>query len=284
MDISRYLKEIDNIQNSDLLCRCCGAKVAVLSNASESICNFCEAFVTYDHANVVHGSREIEKNLLGMQNAVADGKWEEGVQYADALAATKEPHFLFGASAFYRYFSDSIYNGIDYSLPGFMYSNSEKRSDESNKNKFNAMANISKSKEFLFKAIKIMNGTASQDPEIIFLHFMSEIKLKRNVLSKKLLNDIKGSKTPDQIKSYSEMVYGVATGDRQSEKYISDSISKGVANSIYYLSKYLASNKREIEASIILLTEFVKKTNMPMAYFDIISLKAVGNASYLEVY
>ncbi len=113
---------------------------------------------------------------------------------------------------------------------------------------------------------------------------MSEIKLKRNVLSKKLLNDIKGSKTPDQIKSYSEMVYGVATGDRQSEKYISDSISKGIANSIYYLSKYLASNKREIEASIILLTEFVKKTNMPMAYFDIISLKAVGNASYLEVY
>ena len=139
----------DSIFLSNLVCRCCGNKVYVLSDAQESICNFCEAFVSMKDKDVVHGNRSVENNLALMQKSASTGKWEAGVASADALAATKNPYFLYGAASFYRFFSDYTYNGVDYTLGGFMYSNAEKRSNKPQINKYNAMALISKSREFL---------------------------------------------------------------------------------------------------------------------------------------
>ena len=72
MRIAAYIKMEDSISLSGLVCRCCGNRVYVLSDVQESICNFCEAYVSQDSKNVVHGSSDAEKNLFGLQKRLDD--------------------------------------------------------------------------------------------------------------------------------------------------------------------------------------------------------------------
>lgn len=280
MNLTQYERQIDNISISDLLCRCCGARLYVLSNAKESICNFCESYVSSDDANVVHGNSDTEKNLLNMQRCTVEKRWSDGVAFADALVATRDPHFLFGAASFYQFFSDYTYNDVNYELPGFMYSNAEKRSDEPQKNKYNAMSLISKSKEYLFKIIKIINDTPNPPDTLLFLSFMSNIKLKRYPQAMNLLQSLNAPSVNGVIRDYSNMVFSVEKRDKKAEINMSKSFSQGISNSYYYLAKYFAM-KRHIDRSIQLLNQFTGKVNMPSAAEFNKNLKDVAASSQL---
>ncbi|MCL4365072.1 MAG: hypothetical protein M1569_01955 [Candidatus Marsarchaeota archaeon] len=278
MDVSGYLKMIEGITKSNLLCRCCGSALYVLPGAQESICSFCESYVNANDINIVHSNREIENNLLKMQENAVEGRWQDGAEYADALATTNDLHFMFGVANFYRFYSDRVYSDVDYNLSGFMYSNAEKRSDELHKNKNNAMALISKSKEYLFKSIKLINDTPNPSESLLLMGFMSNIKLKRYVHAKKALGSLNAPSIGEIPQSYANMVFNVETNTKTAEKFISSSISLGIQNSFYYLSRHLAKNGYLVKAESV-LKRLIEKTGMHEAVSFMDSLNDVIDAS-----
>ena len=281
MNVAFYIKRLDQAFPSGLICRCCGNNVYTLSSTQESICNFCEAYASVKDKDVVHSSVEVENNLMAMQSSAINGSWIEGTAHADALAATKDPYFLYGAASFYKFFSDYTYYGVDYTLGGFMYSNAEKRSDEAQKNKYNAVALISKSKGFLFRALKVINDTPNPNYTLLFIKFMSEFKLGRIAHAQKTLAAINASSEIEQIKSYANMVMNTGNPKRMiAEKYIKDGLFHGVLNSLYYLSIYAAAH-RDVDNSIKMLDLLAKKANMPAAVYAGIRLKDIKNASQM---
>ena len=278
MDINAARKKTTSIIQSDLLCRCCGAKVNVLSPVTESICNFCEAYVSLQDKDIVHGNSAIEKNLAGMQECAVQGRWVDGTQYADALAATNDPYFLFGASSFFKFFSDYTYYGVDYTLEGFMYSNALRRSDEFQKNKYNAMALISKSKGYLFRALKVISANQHPDGSTLFLSFMANMKLKRAAQAQKILAEINSIQGNALIRSYANMAFSTGTKGKDAEKFIESSLSYGISNSIYYLAMHIAMKKR-LDEAISLLDMLIARTGMPSAIPYRYILKDVKAAS-----
>lgn len=278
MKIAQYVKMEDSILQSDLICRCCGNKVYALSAVQESICNFCEAYVSMQDRDVVHGNRDVETALALMQNSVVTGSWVEGIAPADSLAATKDPYFLYGASSFYRFFSDFTYYGVDYTLGGFMYSNAEKRSDEAARNRYNAIALNSKSKEFLFKALKVINDTQNPDDTLVFIKFMANLKLKRQVHVEKALAEINARPGMEMMKNYANMINAVSTGSKLAEKYVAASFSYGISNSLYYLAMHMAKHN-DIGGAIKMLEPLAAKSNMPAALYLGVRLKDIRSAS-----
>ena len=278
MKIAPYMKMEDSILQSDLICRCCGNKVFALSPVQESICNFCEAYVSMQDRDIVHGNRDVETTLAMMQNSMATGNWIDGIAPANALAATKDPYFLYGASSFYRFFSDFTYYGVDYTLGGFMYSNAEKRSDEATKNKYNAVALSSKSKEFLFKALKIINDMQNTEDTLVFIKFMANLKLNRQVHIEKTLAEMNSRAGMEMMKSYANMIDAVRANSKLAEKYIENGFSYGISNSLYYLAMHIAKNK-DIGSAIGILESLATKSNMPSALYASIRLKDIKAAS-----
>ena len=280
MKLADYAKVLDSVSLTPLICRCCGSKVSALSNVQESVCNFCEAYVSIQDKDVVHGNRNVETNLALMQDSAATGKWMDGVTPANALADTKNPYFLYGASSFYKFFSDFIYYGVDYTLGGFMYSNAEKRSDEMQKNKYNAVALISKSREFLFRALKIINDTQNPEESLLFIKFISNLKLKRKAHTKKALAEINAFPDANIMKIYANMTSSVISKSKFADKYIENCLLYGISNSLYYLALH-AAMKNDIGDAIKILDSLALKSNMPLATYTGIRLRDIKNASGL---
>jgi hypothetical protein len=272
------MRLLDSISSSGLICRCCGNKVYSLSGANESVCNFCEAYVSSRDKDVVHGNRDIENNLGLMQSSAASGRWVDGAAAADSLAATNDPCFLYGASSFYRFFSDHTYYGVDYNLGGFMYSNAEKRSDEVQRNKYNAVALISKSKEFLFKSLKIINASPNPEDHLLFIKFMANVKLNRLDHAQKTLAEIGGRQNMDMVKFYANTVWMVNGGKKLSDKYIDEGVTYGLSNILYYLA-ISAAKHGDLDGAINMLDQLAPRSNMPAALYAGIRLRDIRNAS-----
>ena len=264
MHIYDYANKINSAAETGIYCRCCGFPVLSLPGEHPLFCSFCEAYVLKTDNDIVNGSAEISKNLKIIRDSVSSGKMQDGAAAADALAAIKDPHLLFGASEFYRLFSDTTYYGVDYTLGGFMYPNAEKRSDETPKNKYNAVALMSKSKEFLFKALKLMQSDEKPSNALAFIAFMSNIKLKRYVQAEKLLDGPIANSGDAAIISYATMAFKTHTDPQKSASAIQKCISYGIPNAFYYLSIHLAKRKR-LSDSLGILSVFVDKTGMPAA-------------------
>ncbi|MDE1768594.1 MAG: hypothetical protein KGH64_03425 [Candidatus Micrarchaeota archaeon] len=284
MRIVDYLRLMDEIHASNLVCASCGAVVyTTLINANESFCNFCESYVTKESLNSVNANSDIERTMQGMQNAAKDYKWEKGVPFADALAATKNPMLLYGASTYYKAFSDFVYSDVDYTQGGFMYSNADNRSDEQLKNKYNAMALISKSKEYLFKTLKITSANASPGPQTLYLRVMSNIKLKRYRNAATEMIELNSAKEGATLSKYARMVFDMETTDHAKNAIkppdVDDAL--GSANLFYYYAKYLAK-KKDFGSAIYVLSNLTEKVLMPMASYYTDYLRNISAASGLS--
>lgn len=268
MQISGYLDLIDKISSSGLVCRCCGAAAETFSDERETFCNFCESHVSYSDANILNSNSENESNLINLQKSAATGEWIKGVKYADALALTKDPFFLYGASMYYRLFSDFTYNDVNYEQGGFMYSNAEKRSDDFQKNKYNAMALISKSKEYLFKIIKTVSSSQQPDSEHLYLKFISNIKLKRYPQAAESLVELETASPKSTVSKYAALVFSVDVvyNDKPSNKPLQIDSASGSSTFFYYLAKQMV-NQRNLEDAITILNRLNSKSYMPMAFY-----------------
>lgn len=275
MQIKGYLNLIDRISASELICRCCGAYAYTFVAQNDTFCSFCEAHVSSDNASMVHAKTENGKSLASMQKSASSGAWEDGVQYADALASTKDIFFLYGASMFYRFFSDFTYNDVNYEQGGFMYSNAEKRSDDFQKNKYNAMALISKSKEYLFKIIKTVKSIPNPDAESVYLKFMSNMKLKRYPQAAESLMQLVKAGPDSAMSRYAELVF---SANDVSNKTPNIDSAFGSATFFYYLAKHLA-NSGNLEDSIKILDRLAGRSYMPMAFYYKKRVADVNSAS-----
>jgi len=278
MNVSGYVKRANEIADTGLMCSCCGAEVYAMSPIQESICNFCESDVNNQDRDAVHENPNAEKTLMALQQSALEGRWMDGVQYADAIAATKDPYFMFGASSYYTLFSDYTYHGVDYTQGGFMYANAQKRSDELQKNKFNAVALRSKSRECLFKAIKIIKDTQEPEERLLFINFMANMRLKRYLQAEWALAQVNAHAESGIIKNYANMVYEVERNRSHAPKYITESFSYGVSNTFYYLSLHLALRK-DLDKAIRVLDKFIPNGRMPAALYLMHKLKDFKAAS-----
>ena len=262
-----FLRSIDGIVQTDLVCRQCGSLGYTLTSQSQTFCCFCDGYVDQDGMNVVHANSQNEKNLSGMSSAAVKGDWMDGVQFADALAATKDPFFLYGAGMFYNFFSDFTYNDVDYGLSGFMYPNAEKRSDELANNKYNAMALLSKSKEYMFKALKILSA-GHQDSKMLYLKFIANSKLKRFPHAATALVDIDSNPNNSIYSQYANLIFSIDTAVKLPEpgKLPAIAQASGSPNFYYYLAKFLVKNK-DLESASAILTKLTQKVYMPMAFY-----------------
>lgn len=249
----------------NLTCRSCGSSSDTVDEQDETFCNFCEGYVDQDGITALHSTPLLEKSVLAMGIAARNGHWLQGMPYADALAATKDPFLLYGAAHFYRFFSDFTYYDVNYNQGGFMYSNAEKRSDELQKNKYNAMALISKSKECLFKALKQIS-LISPNANLLYLKFMCNIRLKRYSQASIALSGLGTFKDSGSLFKYATMVISNETAKSGSKTAFLPDLNtiSGSSNFFYYASKHLAKSGN-LEDSIKILTLLTNKIYMPLA-------------------
>ncbi len=264
-DVSTYLKRIDShIMLSELYCPACGSTPYVVSSQDSTFCTFCEYFAV-PKKDASHRDAQVAKNLAGMYSSAEKGQWQQGAQYADALAATKDPQLLYGASQFYRFFSDFTYHDVNYNLGGFMYSNADKRSDEPLKNKYNAMALISKSKEYIFKALKLLSSMPA-DESTLYLKFLCNMKLKRHFEAGSAVVGLRNAKAGETLWAYANTVFAIESSGKmgKANRLPDPSFASGSANFFYYTAKHLAKSGN-LEVSIQMLSSLNEAAFIPMA-------------------
>ena len=159
-----------------------------------------------------------------------------------------------------------------------MYGNADKRSDEPRNNKYNAVALISKSKEFLFRALKLMDTPMYGDDSSMMIKLIANLRLKRLVHAEAILKDIdKGSKNA-MIRDYAHLAFDY--NERYSEKRVHSLMALGVINSFYYMAMR-ESARGNIGDGIRMMDALASKSNMQMALYSGIKLRAVREASEL---
>ncbi len=280
--LSGYLGMIrKDLAQSSLVCRCCGSSPSSMSSPNGTFCNFCEWLARPGDADQLHSNTEVSTHLEGMRKAIAEKVWEPGIVHADALAASKDPFLMYGASHFYKFFSDFTYRSVDYAQGGFMYSNAEKRNDEPNLNKHNAMSLISASKGCLFKSLKIISG-GQLDAEHAYLKFMCNVELKRYQHAASALEELEKLPGSQEMSHYAHMLLRIEASDTLSakEKPPETGSAQGSANFFYYLAKYLAKSG-SLEDSLRILKALSGKVRMPMADHYLDRVSAVSAASSL---
>lgn len=256
--------KLNKITRLVLRCRSCGSTLYAIGSSADGFCNICEAYVNSLDNNNAQSNPAVSENLGLMSSSLESKKWIDGANYADLLAATKDPYVLYGAATFYSLFSDYTYNDVNYKLGGFMYDNASKRSDDLKKNKYNAMALTSKSREYFYKTLKVIGDISTQSETLIYLNFITNMKLGRNAQAFITLNKMRGWKAGNKLLDYAEMVYAEKTDVKKADVRIVRMMDLNVVNSFYYMAKYLARTK-DFDDSKVILNAIVNSTGMPMA-------------------
>ena len=203
--------------------------------------------------------------MVSIQAAIKNNDWATTFGKLDTVDPAGDPVRLFGAASIYSILSDYTYNSVNYNLEGFMYQNADNRNDEYDKNKYNAMHLLSKSKEYLFDALYVINSQGKNvDQRALFLQFMANMKLNRFVQAYKLLNGLGNSKQENLMLQYAYMAYNVETNAEGAEQTIERLVQRGELNALYYLARHLLNNGSPAAASMI-LHALLGRTEMPFA-------------------
>lgn len=263
MAYSGYLKALDQIVSTGVKCRCCGYVLFAFSAAQSGFCSFCEAY-SNDTYMSINKNIELKDKIIAMSDALSRKSWLEGAKLADELVATGDPSALYGAANFYAAFSDSVYHDVDYTLGGFMYDNASRRSDEPKKNRYNAMGLASKSREYFYKAIKVIGDSKTADPSLLFIVFMANIKLKRNAHAGLALQLLKKDNTAGAIPDYADMVMLELGRHPRALRQIEKMADSGNINAFYYLAHHAAMRK-DFNTAKAILSKLSDNTTMLMA-------------------
>ena len=233
------------------VCSYCGRSTLAYGNTY--FCNFCELY----NGELPVGSElsinpELLSNMQSASQLLAQKQFSEAEKSIDQFAsAAVNPMVLYVAAVLYRYLSDAFYFNVNYNLNGFMELNSENREK--------SLQLTAKSKEYFFKAIHAIDSSPEPKSDLLlFVRFMSLVKLGRLVEAKKALSDLSSKQA--QLYGYASMVYSVESNSRQALALVNKQLASGNVNAIYYLSKYLAANGKSDEAQQVL--EQAKKSGI----------------------
>jgi len=239
-------------------CEYCGCQVPSY-NQESTFCYFCE-LNTSGMDEILKKYPEFYTAITSLTESMNASKWEDADEaMRSLLQMRKSPEMSYTAGVFYKAYSDYMYGNRDYEyLGGYREQNAK-----------NINAGITffyTSKAFFYSAISQANKNLEaddKDPNMLFVKFMSELKLKRlsdarDTLQR--LNQISGS-----VKSaYASMLYSSTMKDKRSSTFMKQLADIGMINSFYYFAKLLTQENRLLEAKSILI-KMLTRVNMPAA-------------------
>ncbi len=241
----KYLRALEKANFSELRCAHCGA-VTRSANGKRGICNFCE--------QAVGGGEERNRERPGpeefqrMQDRSGGGTGKDALADLERLLEkNQDPETFYISALFYQFSSDSSYRSKNYALSGFM---------EGNYASIRGSLDLaSKWKECFYRAASAAAGAleaGSPSRELLYIRFMSEVKLHRLTDASRALGRLTEQDSQDPILVYANMVYGVRARTLAAELRLSDALKTNEANAFYYLAEHLARNGRLVEASKVL--------------------------------
>lgn len=247
LNYKKYIGGIKKTEVLDINCPHCGMPTRSLKGTSV-FCNFCEQYINISEAEIV---KETGADLpfSEVSDAISSGRFEEAEKKLALFKKGKaNPLLMYLSGLSYICLSDAKYYDTDYRLRGFMEQNS---------------ANIRKGldltsnwKECFYNAIKIVKYGIERDVTIdgpmLFIKFMSEIRLKRFVDAEKTLTLLRGSGAKSELTAYADMVYNVEAHRPVAEQVLEGMLPTGELNSFYYVAKHLAQEGKLEEAALVL--------------------------------
>lgn len=256
MEYSKYLQLLEKPKTSTVVCSYCGSFM-LLGNSKEGFCHFCEACISIMEDEI--NDPYLDK-LSSIQLLIDGRDFDSAINHLDDLLKG-EPniYLLFGAANIYKTLSDIKYNDLDYNRKGFM--------EENSSNIYSSLDLTSKSKEMFYKTIRMVEGQikTSPDENLLYLSFISYIKLKRLLDAEKVTERMKARKKSPGME-YVNMVFCIESGKKEGHQYAMELMSKGNPNAIYYLARSYMSDKKLKEARI-LLERLTSRVRMPDAIF-----------------
>lgn len=276
MEPSKILSGFNSAQFTEVYCGVCGAQAFIAPNAKDCICTYCEAYLAPGMQKSGYSQQ-----FGAVHELIRQGKVDDAAKALDAIDPGTDPVRHYALSSMYSCLSDMRYADVSYALPGFMHQNADSRNDEYDKNPNNSMRLLSRSKELLFHAIYIINDQLkSNDAALLYIEFMSEIKLDRHAKAAKLLEKLNTVTGNELQASYANMVYAVETGGEEADAYLSDLLARKELPSLYYLARHLVSKKELAHAGKVLRL-LGGKANMPRALRLLKKIEAVEEATRL---
>lgn len=272
---SGYLSQLKSLQYRDLSCGTC-AFTTKSPNGSDAFCNFCESYTSAILPPKI--PLEARPVLEKIHSLMGDNRLDEAASALEILLKdSKNPTLFYVAANFYLNFSDITYYSRNYNIMGFMEENaiSIRKS----------LDLTAKWKECLYKSIRLVKGQAAEistaGESLLFIKFMSEIRLSRFVDSGRTLKSLAQYGLGDLTVTYANMVYGVEAGKDPSQ-YFNAFLSRQEPNAYYYLAKYLAKSKRLDEAESVLskLSSKAKVRMLPSLLNKIVSSERAADPEH----
>ncbi len=265
--IEYYLSLLEKSASASMLiCNNCGSRT--VSKNTLTHCNFCELEI--NRTNPIDYPLEKFKKIATL---IDNEKINDAIASLDELSkGISDPTASYVLAIFYEFVSNYKYYKLNYYASGFM--------EENSLNIYSSLDMTSKSKEFFFRALKLIHKTEQKDTANVFLEFMANMKLHRHFNAAKALEEIKKDTTMTNSFEYAQMLTGCFTKSKDSTLKIQKSIENSEINAFYYLSMTLAENKR-ISDAIKLLSMLTKKARIPMAFYLLIKIKNVNEAMEL---
>ncbi len=263
-----YLKSLANLKLLLLTCPNCGSDTYT-AGKSTAFCNFCEQYID---STAPTGAETV---FVPVQTAIKDGKWDEAFKQAETLLkGNVDPRQLYLLALFYQDFAIQKYYQKDYMLPGFMESNAD--------NIRRSLDLTSRWKECYFKAIKLVDGDLAKnmqvDSGLIYLKFISEIRLHKMVDASKTLETLHSLDTQGVITAYATLVYDAESDSKNTELDLYKQFSHDEINAFYYLARYLAK-RNQLEESEEILEKLNETTKIFLVQDLLQKVKSAKEAS-----
>ncbi len=264
---SAYLKTA-SLGFSELSCPHCGAPVLSLRN-KEAICHLCEGFVSTAHEELLQKNEALYSGLFKIHGLIAANSVEDALSLLETISASLPDGDIrpaYGAAVIYALISDYKYYSVNYNLPGFM--------EENSKNIYTSLDLISKSKKLLYKTIKSVDSAedGEADESLLYLKFISYIKLKRMADARDALYGFRNLKSTGLQYEYAKMVYTVEAGASDAWGFLQPMLNGSYPNAFAYFARYMAKNEKTAKARLeakLILSELMKRCYMPQMQFFI---------------
>lgn len=259
LEYKRYLQDINTVSVLDLTCPHCGATTKS-AGGNDAFCNFCEQHIVVPESEI-EKEKGAEIAFMEIHSAVAGNDWQGAVQKAEQLLkGSSDPRIFYLSALLYESFSNLKFHTKDYNRLGFM--------EENAVNIRESLDLTFKWKEYFFKTIRLVNDeikkNSGAEESLVFIKFMSEIKLKKFVDAARTLKALGGAGVEDRANDYAKMVYNVEADTKEAEASLRKQLARNEVNAFYYLAKHLAKQKRLDEANA-LLRKLNERANIFMA-------------------
>jgi tetratricopeptide (TPR) repeat protein len=255
----RYIQLIKKTSESlfPVVCNNCGSKTLIQGNVG--ICTVCELVIIKEENDL---QSKLFETVVPLLTKTSIPEATKALESLSKNANTPSSSYVIGV--FYSILSDYAYFNLNYNDKGFM--------EENATNKYLSLDLTSKSKEFFFRALKLISNLEQKGDDNLYLEFISNIKLGRLFYALNSLKTLNTNKTEIYC-NYANMVYAVESRRKDAEHFVRPMLSKSL-NAFYYFSKVLAQ-KKQLEDAISILTFINQNINMPISYSYLIKLESI---------